>query len=233
MTLAAFEVDHARGQALGLAEVVRAHHQRHAVGGEARRSAPRPRAWPTGRGSRWARRGTGCPAAPPRRAPAPGAAAGRPTARAPAGRASSARPTRCSARSARAARSRARHAGQPQRRRAGCAHTDRRSRNGPLEHHRLARRSRRAERCAPALGAQQAVQQAQQRGLARAVGADQRDAVAALHVERHAAAAPARRRSAPSASRSDSRPASRAALIAPPPARAPLAALRPSADRPR
>ena len=48
MDRAALEVDHARGQPLGLAEVVRAHHHASCRRRRSRRSAPRPRAWRVG-----------------------------------------------------------------------------------------------------------------------------------------------------------------------------------------
>ena len=134
---AAFEVDHARGQALGLAEVVGAHHERHAVGGEAGEQRLDLALGASGRGSRWARRGTAPPAAAPRRAPARGAAAGRPTARAPA--AAPARPGRRAAAPA-SARSRAlaRAARRPATARARRLLQHRQAQHeGPLEHHRL------------------------------------------------------------------------------------------------
>ena len=127
---AAFQVDHARGQALGLAEVVGAHHQRHAVVRQS--SAISASTSRLAAGSRLAvgssRNSTLRPHRPGTRQRQALLLAARQRARRPRAPARPG-PTRCSAAATRCARSPPRHAGQPQRE-AQVVATDRRSRKG-------------------------------------------------------------------------------------------------------
>ena len=166
-----------RASALRLAEVVRAHHERRARGGERPRSAPRPRARRPGRGSRSARRGTALgPQRPGARQREALLLAARERARRPLARAR-ASPTRSSASRARA---RARAGGTPRQpeRVPMFASAEQAQQERALEHHRLAPAARGApiQRTRPSSARCRPCSSAQQRALARAVGADEGDA---------------------------------------------------------